>query len=213
MGAQIPKQFLPLHGQPVLMHTISVFASCTTPTKIILVLPESSFDTWTELCNQYHFQIHHKLVAGGTSRFLSVKNGLNVIQNPESLVAIHDGVRPLVTRQIIEDSFNIAAKTGSAIASMPPKESIRMQKGETSIALDRSKIRLIQTPQTFKTSLIKSAFNAFEDSVEFTDDASVVEKSGHRVHLFDGIYENIKITTPGDMLFAEAIMAKKLKGD
>lgn len=208
MGSEIPKQFLELAGRPILMHTIAVFNDCPEPIKIILVLPEASFSIWKALCIRHDFQIPVELVKGGASRFLSVKNGLSVIKNPDSLVAIHDGVRPLITQVIIENSFNLAAKSGSAIASMPLKESIRMEQANSSVALDRSKMRLIQTPQTFRTGLIKAAFEAYEDSAEFTDDASVADKYGHPVFLFDGSYRNIKITTPEDLLFAEAVLDK-----
>jgi 2-C-methyl-D-erythritol 4-phosphate cytidylyltransferase len=209
MGSEIPKQFLVLDNYPILMHTILAFLSYNKNIKIILVLPGSSFQEWNVLCSKYHFEFTGTLVAGGNSRFQSVKNGLSTIKNDQSLVAIHDGVRPLVTSEIIHTSFELAEQKGSAIAATQPKESIRIEYGNGSKSMDRSKIRMIQTPQTFRTYLIKEAFEAFEDSSEFTDDASVAEKYGVEIHLFEGNYSNIKITTPEDMIFARAILSEK----
>jgi 2-C-methyl-D-erythritol 4-phosphate cytidylyltransferase len=209
MGSDIPKQFLLLRGKPILLHTLDVFISYPEKINLILVLPKASMHDWSKLCNQHHFNHKIEIVVGGNSRFQSVKNGLAKIEEQNSLVAIHDGVRPLVSHQIIGDSFRIAQQKGSAIASTPLKESIRKVDGEDSNAIDRSEFRLIQTPQTFRTALIQSAFNNFDKDEGFTDDASVVEKFGARVFLFDGNFQNIKITTPEDMIFAHAIIAGK----
>jgi 2-C-methyl-D-erythritol 4-phosphate cytidylyltransferase len=209
MGSEIPKQFLVLDNLPILMHTILAFRSYSENVKIILVLPKDTFKAWDDLCEKYHCNFPFVLVEGGSSRFLSVKNGLAYVKNHDSLVAIHDGVRPLVTKDIIQTSYDLAELKGCAIAATPPKESIRMQYENSSKALDRSKIWMIQTPQTFRTNLIKEAFDSFDDSKEFTDDASVAEKYGLEIHLFEGSYTNIKITTPEDLIFARAIISAK----
>jgi len=209
MGSLTPKQFLVLGDKPILMHAILAFLHATKDIKIIVVLPKPSIKEWKSLCDQYHFNLPVSVVEGGHSRSQSVQNGLATIDNPNSLVAIHDGVRPLVSKEIIELSFRMAEIHGNAIAATQLKESIRMQEGSDSKSLDRSKMRLIQTPQTFKTDLIKEAYQSCGNSPEFTDDASVAEKYGHKIHLFEGSYINIKITTPEDLIFAEAILASK----
>lgn len=209
MGSGIPKQFLVLDTLPILMHTIQAFTNYSSQIRIILVLPATSLQEWNDLCEKYHFVFTGTLVEGGSSRFQSVKNGLSCIDQNHSLVAIHDGVRPLVTGDIIHASYELAEKQGCAIAATHPKESIRMKYGDGSKSLDRSKIRMIQTPQTFRTELIKEAFDAFDESSEFTDDASVAEKFGLKIHLFEGDYRNIKITTPEDLVFARSILSER----
>ncbi len=209
MGAEIPKQFLLLNGTPILMHTINAFASLKYPVKIILVLPENSIEEWNSLCEKHEFKNPVILTVGGSSRFQSVKNGLDKIENHHSLVAIHDGVRPLVTEKMITDSFELAADQGTAIAATPLKETIRQLAGDISRTIDRDKLRSIQTPQTFQTGLIKKAFDRFDKDENFTDDASVAEKAGFQIHLFEGDYQNIKITTPEDLLFASAIISQQ----
>lgn len=209
MGSEVPKQFLLLDEKPILIHTLEVFINFPDKIQIILVLPETSFEQWKSISNQHDFDHPIILAKGGSSRFESVRNGLEKINNPESLVAIHDGVRPLVTEEIIQESYDLAAAHSSAIASMPIKESIRQLLGDSSIAVDRSKMRSIQTPQTFQTKLITNAFSQFASDQNFTDDASVAEKAGFPIHLFEGSYQNIKITTPEDLLFAEAILRQK----
>lgn len=209
MGTDIPKQFLVLDNLPILMHTILAFRSYSENVNIILVLPKETFETWDNLCRKHHFTFQGVLVEGGSSRFLSVKNGLASIKNLHSLVAIHDGVRPLVTKEIIQTSYDLAEQKGCAIAATAPKESIRIKNENSSKSLERSKIRMIQTPQTFRTNLIKEAFESFDDSNEFTDDASVAEKYGFEIYLFEGSYTNIKITTPEDLIFAKAIISIK----
>jgi 2-C-methyl-D-erythritol 4-phosphate cytidylyltransferase len=149
------------------------------------------------------------LAEGGQSRTQSVKNGLAFIENGDSLVAIHDGVRPLVSKKIIDASYEKAEIHGSAIAATYLKESIRIQEGADSKSLDRSRMRLVQTPQTFKTGLIKAAYESCGDDTEFTDDASVAERHGLIIQLVEGSYRNIKITTPEDLIFAEAILSSK----
>ncbi len=207
--SKIPKQFLELQGKPVLLHTIEAFYRYSENIKVILVLPEDDFDNWASICERFQFKRLITLQKGGASRFQSVKNGLEKIKD-NGLVAIHDGVRPLVSEDIIAASFRLAAVHKSAVAAVRLKESIRMTDMDNTRAVDRSRFRIIQTPQTFETSLIKQAYQIPEDS-SLTDDASVAEKSGHRISLFEGSYENIKITTAEDLIVAEALLNSKFK--
>ncbi|NBP67809.1 MAG: 2-C-methyl-D-erythritol 4-phosphate cytidylyltransferase [Cytophagia bacterium] len=204
MKTKLPKQFLELNGLPVLMHTINAFYRYNENTEVILVLPEDDFQLWEELCTKHHYRKNIKLQKGGDSRFQSVRNGLSLIEG-EGLVAIHDGVRPLVSEDIIGASYRLAAVHDSAVAAVRLKESIRMTDQDNTKAMDRSRFRLIQTPQTFKTRLIKQAYEGKED-ISLTDDASVAERAGHIISLFEGSYENIKITTPEDLVVAKALM-------
>jgi len=204
MNAAIPKQFLLVDGLPILMHTLYAFFRYSEKIEVILVLPESDFQTWSTLCQEYSFSKPVRLQAGGDSRFQSVRNGLDLIEG-DGLVAIHDGVRPLVSEDLIGASFRLAALHGSAVAAVRLKESIRMTNQDRTQAMDRSQFRLIQTPQTFQTSLIKKAYLQKEDA-SLTDDASVAERAGHTISLFEGSYENIKVTTPEDLVVAEALM-------
>lgn len=204
MKTKLPKQFLELNGLPVLMHTINAFYRYNENISIILVLPEDDFELWAELCDKYAFHKKLTLQKGGDSRFQSVKNGLSCIKEA-GLVAIHDGVRPLVSEDIIGASYRLASVHDSAVAAVRLKESIRMTDQDNTKAMDRSKFRLIQTPQTFKTKLIQQAYEGKEDA-SLTDDASVAEKAGHVISLFEGSYENIKITTPEDLVIAKALM-------
>ena len=186
------------------MHTIRAFDQYSKDITIILVLPEDDLQLWQSLCLKHKFTRPLVLQNGGPTRFQSVKKGLEKIEG-DGLVAIHDGVRPLVNQEIIATSFRLAAVHQSAIAAVPLKESIRLMDGDNSKAVDRSKYRLIQTPQTFRISLIKKAYEMQED-LNLTDDASVAENSGHVISLFKGNYENIKITTTEDLIIAEALL-------
>ena len=208
MKSDIPKQFLEINGEPVLMHTLRVFHEYSENIEIILVLPPDSFATWNSLCEKHDFQIAHELVEGGITRFQSVKNGLSTINDDDGIVAIHDGVRPLIRKEIIGASFRLAEVHGSAIASVRLKESIRRTDQDLTRAVDRSKFRLIQTPQTFMVRDIRKAYELPEED-QLTDDASVAERAGIRISLFEGDYENIKITTPEDLRIAEALLTKK----
>jgi 2-C-methyl-D-erythritol 4-phosphate cytidylyltransferase len=203
MKSDIPKQFIEVGGLPILMHTLKQFKEADAEIELILVLPESQFEYWNMLCKKYS-TAPHQLVKGGKTRFQSGLNGLQVIEN-EGIVAIHDGVRPFVSIDIINESFKIAAEKGTAVVSVPSKDSVRVN-GQ---AIDRSTVRLIQTPQTFQISLIKKAFETEELST-FTDDASVAEHAGFTINLIEGNYENIKITTPEDLLWAEVILNAKI---
>lgn len=209
MQSKTPKQFLLLSNKPVLMHTVEAFQTYSKDLSIILVLPAESISTWNKLCKKHNFTIPVTTVKGGNTRSQSVKNGLSAIKTNESLVAIHDGVRPLIRPEIINASFRLAQIHGCAVASTRLKESLRLVDKDMTKSIDRSKYRSIQTPQTFQTKLIKSAYSTLKDSDEFTDDASVAEKSGLKISLFEGSYENIKITTKEDLLFAEALLLNK----
>lgn len=205
--SKIPKQFLLLNGKPVLFHTIEIFYRYSPDIKVIVVLPEDDFPTWESLCREFHFDKPVVLQKGGETRFQSVKNGLEKIEG-DGLVAIHDGVRPLVSEDIIGASFRLAAVHQTAVAAVRLKESIRMTDQDSTKAVDRSQFRLIQTPQTFDVNLIKQAYRMKED-ISLTDDASVAEKAGHTISLFEGSYDNIKITTPEDLIIAEALLKAK----
>jgi len=207
--SKVPKQFLELSGRPVLLHTIEAFFRYSEGIQVILVLPEDDFPIWESICNRFQFTQSIVLQKGGETRFQSVKNGLEKIEG-SGCVAIHDGVRPLVSEDIIGASFRLAAVHQSAVAAVRLKESIRMTDQDTTISMDRSKFRLIQTPQTFDVDLIKQAYQIKEDA-SLTDDASVAEKSGHLISLFEGSYENIKITTPEDLIVAETLMKLRNK--
>lgn len=207
MKSNLPKQFIEIGGLPILMHTLKQFKKADADIELILVLPESQFEFWRELCEihgAFMKTLPHQLVAGGKSRFQSGKNGLDIIEN-EGLVAIHDGVRPFVSAEIINESFRIAEQKGTAVVSVASKDSVRVN-GQ---AIDRTKVRLIQTPQTFQISLLKKAFET-EELAAFTDDASVAEYAGFKINLIEGSYENIKVTTPEDLLWAEVLLRKNI---
>ncbi|WP_192348259.1 2-C-methyl-D-erythritol 4-phosphate cytidylyltransferase [Algoriphagus sp. Y33] len=208
MGGPVAKQYLPVAGQPVLMRTLSVFYRVDPSTDLILVLPENDFLYWKELCKEYKFTIPHRLVSGGNSRFQSVRNGLNSLNPETKLVAIHDGVRPFVAASVISESFEVAAKAGSAVAVIALKDSIRKLTDDgKSFYEERQYFRMVQTPQTFLVEKIKKAF-AVTELQQFTDDATVYENQGWQVALISGNPENIKLTSPEDMDYAEFIASK-----
>lgn len=203
MGGSIPKQFIKIGNEPLLMHTLRVFYLYDSTISIILVLPKEQIDYWKKLCNDYHFIINHSIVTGGETRFQSVKNGLMQVMG-NGVVAIHDGVRPFISIETISRCFDVALNKGNAIPFVDSKESIRILEEEKNYAIDRVKIKMIQTPQVFKVDLIKEAYNQ-EYQESFTDDASVFEKKGHSINLVEGNIENIKITTPIDLDYSELI--------
>ncbi len=204
MQSQLPKQFISIGRQPILMHTIQRFFSYNPEINLILVLPADQILFWQQLCVENAFTFPHQVVAGGPTRFASVKNGLAVITG-EGVVAVHDGVRPFAPVSIIREAFAVAAKKGNAVVAVPLKESIRRVNDEGSQALDRNEYRLVQTPQCFKLSLLRKAYQLPEE-LSFTDDASVVERLGEKIYLVPGAYENVKITTPEDLLWAESFL-------
>lgn len=203
MKSELPKQFLKINGLPILMHTIHAFRKYSDALQIVLVLPAEQMIFWKKLCEEHSFQIACTLVAGGDSRFASVKNGLGSIQDHEGLVAVHDGVRPVVSKEIIAAGFVKAAEQGSAVTSVPLKDSIRkVEESGKNQAVDRTAFQLIQTPQTFRLDWMQQAF-AVDYNEQFTDCASVLEAAGYPIHLIPGAYENLKITTPEDLRWAE----------
>ncbi|GAB3648805.1 2-C-methyl-D-erythritol 4-phosphate cytidylyltransferase [Echinicola sediminis] len=211
MGSPVPKQYLEIGGRPVLMHTLEVFYRFDPDIKLVLVIPGVDFDFWQELCDKFGFDLPHEVVAGGKSRFQSVRNGLNSIDWKEGLVAIHDGVRPFVKEEVIRSSFEEAARYGSGIAVVPLKDSIRkLTDGNQSFYQERQYFRLVQTPQTFDLNRIRKAFDVTELH-HFTDDATVYEHQGWQVSLVAGNFENIKITTPEDMDYAQFLIQKSKK--
>lgn len=203
MGKDIPKQFLVLKNLPILMHTIQNFFEWDPTAEIILVLPIDQHEYWKNLCEQYNFSIPITITSGGETRFHSVKNGLNECSG--DIIAIHDGVRPLVSHQTISTCFSTAEEKGNAIPSIPVNDSLRIEKEGGNEMVDRSIFHRIQTPQVFQSSMIKLAFEQ-EFSEEFTDDASVIEIAGHAVHLVQGNEENIKITRQVDLIIAACFL-------
>ncbi len=207
MQQELPKQFIELNGKPILMHTMAAFAQCALKPKIILVLNVHYHQLWEELCAQHQFNIPHQLVKGGEQRFNSVKNGLKNIKSG-AIVAIHDAVRPLISAELITKSFEEAAAKGNAVMGVPSKDSVRLLKGDESKAIKRESVYLMQTPQTFQIEQLKKSYEQ-EYRMDFTDDASVVERMGYPIHLIEGAASNIKITYPEDLLFAEQLMSRR----
>lgn len=208
MQHSLPKQFIELAGKPILMHSIERFYTYNPDVRIVVVLPEDQLQVWRELCKAHRFQIFHMTVPGGRTRFESVRNGLGAVQG-EALVAVHDGVRPFVNSEIIGEAFKQAAASGAAIVAVSPKDSIRELTATGSRAVPRTRYKLVQTPQCFQASLLRTAYEQPEQE-DFTDDASVVEKLGIGIALVEGSYANIKITTPEDLLLAE-VLVKQLE--
>ncbi|HNV52826.1 MAG TPA: 2-C-methyl-D-erythritol 4-phosphate cytidylyltransferase [Tenuifilaceae bacterium] len=205
MGLDIPKQFIELNGKPILMWTIDVFNGLVNRPEIIVVLPEAQVEQWLELCKKHSYKINHKVTIGGKERFFSVKNGLNLVDDGNSIVAIHDGVRPLVNPSVIEECYITAEKLGNAIPVIQPVESIRIVENDNSSTFPRNNVLLVQTPQVFKTSLIKRCYEQ-PFNASFTDDASVIEAMGEKVFTVNGNRENIKITNQTDLLMASALI-------
>ena len=205
-GSEMPKQFLPLDGKPVLMRTIEKFDQAGAT--IVVVLPVEHQEMWMAMCKDDNFAVSHTIADGGKTRFESVKNGIAAIENlaDGNLVAVHDGVRPLASVELINRCYDTAQETGSAIPVVNPSDSIRQVMDDgTSQQLLRSSLRAVQTPQTFKAELLRGAYDV-EESPLFTDDASVIEAIGHKVALVEGEIANIKITTPIDMVIATELL-------
>lgn len=203
MNSEVPKQFIEWCGKPILMHTIERFYSYDNTIDIILVLPQNQFDLWNQLCLKYSFTIKLSLTNGGDTRFESVKNGLKTITK-ECLVGIHDGVRPLVSCETLNSCYSLAEKNGSAIPVTSAIESIREIKANKSVAVNRENFKMVQTPQVFICSKLKVAYSQSYNKL-FTDDASVFEHAGFSINLTHGNRENIKITTPIDLIISTAL--------
>lgn len=203
MGGEIPKQFLPIGGIPVLMRTMMRFREYSDDLNIILVLPKAQQEYWRELCEKHNFTIEYQLADGGETRFHSVQNGLALVpDDAQGVVGVHDGVRPFVTVEVIRACYETARSQKAAIPVTPVVETLR-QMGKGNVY--RADYRLVQTPQTFDIQLLKAA-NRQPYTETFTDDASVVEAYGHPVAMVDGNRENIKITTPFDLKIAEILI-------
>lgn len=203
MNSDIPKQFLLLGSKPILMHTIQRFYTFDDSIEILVTLPKEWWSYWEELCTKHNFIIPIQLIEGGKERYHSVQKALQIAQG--GIIAVHDGVRPLVNNRTIQQAFQLAEEKGSGIPAVPLKESIRKLSKDGNQAVYRKDYMLVHTPQCFRSSLLKKAYNqTFTD--EFTDDASVVEKSGKPIHLSASNEENIKITTPNDLKIAEVFL-------
>lgn len=204
MGTTVPKQFLLLNGKPVLMHTIERFSSAKAFNLIIVVLPKSEIQHWEKLIAEHTFIVPHKIVAGGNSRSESVKNGLKEIREIEGHLAIHDGVRPLVSTNLIKRCMQELKDHTNVIPAVPVVDTIRKFENGSSEVVDRNLLRAIQTPQCFHLDLLNSAYEG--ENNESTDDATVFERAGNTIHLVEGEKSNIKITVAADLIIAEALM-------
>ena len=205
MGGELPKQFIPVVGRPVLMRTLDAFHAFDSAIEIILVLPHDHQPFWQELCREYRFAVPHRIADGGATRFHSVQNGLALADEAEALIAVHDGVRPFVSPEVIEACYREAEAHGAVVPVIPIVETVRHLLLEGSETVSRDAYRLVQTPQTFRASLLRRAYEQpFCEA--FTDDASVVEALGEAVHLVEGNRENIKLTTPYDLIVAKALV-------
>lgn len=206
MGGDIPKQFVPINGMPVLMRTIEAFYAYDPQINIILVLPSAHQAYWKGLCEEYHFSIPYQLANGGETRFHSVKNGLALIPSTGGVVGVHDGVRPFVAQSVIKECYEQAAQLQAVVPVTEVLETVRyIREDGGSETVPRDRYKLVQTPQVFTVDLLKKAY-AQEYIPLFTDDASVVEHCGATVHLVKGNIENIKLTTPFDLKVAEALL-------
>ena len=207
MGSDIPKQFLPIGGKPVLMRTLERFREYSPALQIILVLPKAQQEYWKELCEKHNFTVAYQLADGGETRFHSVQHGLALIpDNAEGVVGVHDGVRPFPSIEVIRNCYETARTAKAVIPVIPVVETVRhLDNAPSSHTVPRGDYRLVQTPQTFDIQLLKAA-NRQSYNDGFTDDASVVEAFGFDVTLVEGNRENIKITTPYDLKIAEVLI-------
>ena len=220
MGSDIPKQFLPIGGKPVLMRTLERFREYSVNLQIILVLPKAQQDYWQQICREYDFKVEYQLTDGGETRFHSVQHGLDLIpDDTEGVVGVHDGVRPFPSIDVIRNCYETAREKKAVIPVIPVVETLRQMTQEEpsllcssdSVTVPRNEYRLVQTPQCFDIQLLKAANRVADGfAVSFTDDASVVEAYGHPITLVDGNRENIKITTPYDLKIAGALVCGQL---
>jgi len=207
MNMGLPKQFLPLKGKPILMHTLNVFHKYDPDIELIVVLPTEHIPCWLELCKTHSFNINHELVKGGLTRFESVKNGLLKIK-AKSIIAVHDGVRPLVSTDTLDRCFTSAEKWGTAVPVCPIVDSLRIIDTHGNHSVDRKFYFSVQTPQIFQSSILQIAYNQpYEE--RFTDDATVVESLGLELNMVEGNHDNFKITTPPDLKIAELLLTEK----
>lgn len=207
MGSSLPKQFMLLKGRPVLYYTIKTFLESYNDLQVILVLPVNYTDMGQEIIDAYFDKNRIRITAGGDTRFQSVKNGLALVEE-ESVIFVHDGVRCLVSTDLIHRCYEQAVETGSAIPAIPSRDSIRLVTEEGNTAWDRNNVMLVQTPQTFHSKILLPAFQIdYKD--RFTDEATVAEAYGMKVSLVAGEESNIKITRPADLLLAEMIIGQR----
>ncbi len=204
MGNDIPKQFLLLNNKPILMRSLEAFHSFDAAIECVIVLPKAQIEYWFSLCKQYGCTIPHIVVEGGSERFLSVRNGLQAISD-DGVVAVHDGVRPLLTETMLREGFETAEKFGSAIPYVDSVDSLRIINGDQTQTLNRNQIKRIQTPQIFNARKLRSIMNV-DYQPQFTDEATVWELAGEKLHFYKGDTKNIKITTPDDLRMAEVLL-------
>jgi 2-C-methyl-D-erythritol 4-phosphate cytidylyltransferase len=204
MNTDIPKQFIPIAGKPVLMHTIAKFRDFDAKMNIVVIIPKEHISLWKDLCTEFNFKIEHQIIHGGKERFYSVKNGLKVVAE-NSLVLIHDGVRPLVSNETIARVLDMSHEKGNAIPFTDMVQSVRRVQNGKNKAANRSQLKLIQTPQGFHSDLIKAAY-AKRYRKSFTDDASVLEATGEVINLVKGNHKNIKITSSTDLHLVDCLM-------
>ncbi|MGL4598323.1 MAG: 2-C-methyl-D-erythritol 4-phosphate cytidylyltransferase [Bacteroidia bacterium] len=209
MNTPVPKQFLRLGNKPVLLHSIEAFVQFDPAIKIILVLPPDQFLEWEKIVEEFKITNSVQITQGGDTRFASVSNGLKLISDETCLVGIHDAARPLVGQKTISAAYKSAERYGNGVPAIPLNDSIRQIESSRSVAVDRSKYALIQTPQCFRFDLLQQAYKQ-EYKYTFTDDASVVESMGEQIRLVDGNSDNFKLTTPTDMAVAEALLQYRL---
>jgi len=205
MHSDTPKQFMEINGLPVMMHTMKLFAESCPDLRIVVVLPSQQIKAWDALCLKHNFNIPHEIAEGGPTRFHSVKSGLHKIPETAAIIAVHDAVRPLVSREVINQCFADASLYGCAVPVLPMSDSLRERQGAASRPVNRDHFVLVQTPQCFRAELIQHAYlQSYRE--DFTDDASVLEHDGQPIHLVTGNPENIKITTPVDLKIAGALI-------
>ena len=207
IGGSIPKQFLIVGGKPLLVRTINTFAEALPAAEIVVVLPEEHIEFWKNLAARFEVA-PHRCVAGGRERFHSVKAGISALREDTGLIAIHDGARALASKKLVIRAVQTAIESGSAIPAIAPVDSMRVVSGEESHPIDRSTLRIIQTPQIFNAEILRKAYET-DYIASFTDDASVVEYAGHKVTLCEGERSNIKITTVEDIAIAESFLTEK----
>ncbi len=207
MGGALPKQFALVGGEPILARTINAFHKALPTARIVVVLPAEHIAFWKNFSARFDIA-KHSIAEGGKERFHSVRNGIEALSDAVDLIAIQDGVRPFASREMICRIVECAAKNGAAIPVVNAVDSYRIVEGNESHIIDRTPLRIVQTPQIFAAPILRAAYDT-PFRKEFTDDASVVEYSGEKITLCEGDYSNIKITTPNDMVLAEAIVASE----
>jgi len=199
MGAPIPKQFLEVGGRPILMHTLNRFMAFDASIRLVVVLHPDYIEFWRSLCEKHDYSVPHSIVSGGSERFFSVQKAIqSLVDTEEAIVGIHDAVRPMVSVATLERCYATAQETGSAVPCVSVNDSMRIVDADGNRSINRSSLRIIQTPQCFRLNLLRRAFTQ-EYNTAFTDDASVVEALGESIELVEGNRENIKVTTPEDM--------------